>query len=319
MDPETGRFTSEDPAQDGGNWYIYSRNNPIILFDKNGHEAQPFQIGYFGKMEYNDPSKVPFWAAPMVVIGNAVPLVVNTLATAGNGVIGTANFVLNAAQNPNWPGEVMEAQNKFVSEGVDYFKTHTPEQVLNDIKTGVISAAKDPKTYEQALALCLSVYGGVKLEEYLNQGPGLNGKTFDTEVADDMANAPDMKTQGNTGSTNTGTVSTDTGNGASNVNAGNALNSKLSALQTAQQNAAKVEVLPDGRIRYHSAEVPATKTGPTRGASYVTEWDPKTNTVRSWMESYNQTGDITRVHPKMIEGQSVDSQHYPPTASEVKQ
>jgi hypothetical protein len=35
------------------------------------------------------------------------------------------------------------------------------------------------------------------------------------------------------------------------------------------------------------------------------------------MESYNQAGNVNRVHPKMINGQQVHSQHYPPTAKEL--
>ena len=28
-DPELGRFLTEDPAQDGLNWYVYCGNNPV--------------------------------------------------------------------------------------------------------------------------------------------------------------------------------------------------------------------------------------------------------------------------------------------------
>src|SRR5690606_5204190 len=66
---------------------------------------------------------------------------------------------------------------------------------------------------------------------------------------------------------------------ASSVNAGAALNSKLGALEKAQREAARVRQLPDGRIRYYNVERPATNPGPTRGNSYVTEWDPATGRV----------------------------------------
>jgi len=107
--------------------------------------------------------------------------------------------------------------------------------------------------------------------------------------------------------------------GADSVNAGAALRSKLSALEDAQSSAATTRTLPDGRIRYYGPETPATNPGPTRGASYVTEWDPATGRVRSWMESYDQAGNVNRVHPKMINGQTVNSLHYPPTARELQQ
>ena len=35
-DPALGRFTQEDPAKDGGNWYIYAGNNPIKFIDPSG-------------------------------------------------------------------------------------------------------------------------------------------------------------------------------------------------------------------------------------------------------------------------------------------
>lgn len=89
------------------------------------------------------------------------------------------------------------------------------------------------------------------------------------------------------------------------------------ALEGAQATAVRVRVLPDGRIRYYEAERAATKPGPSRGSSYVTEWNPSTGSVRSWNEVYDQAGSVNRVHPKMINGQTVNSQHYPPTAREL--
>ena len=35
-DPKLGRFTSEDPAKDGDNWYVYCGNNPINFVDPSG-------------------------------------------------------------------------------------------------------------------------------------------------------------------------------------------------------------------------------------------------------------------------------------------
>ena len=35
-DAATGRFTQEDPAFDGTNWYVYCGNNPVSRYDPNG-------------------------------------------------------------------------------------------------------------------------------------------------------------------------------------------------------------------------------------------------------------------------------------------
>ncbi|MFS2158142.1 PAAR domain-containing protein [Pseudomonas sp. Pseusp122] len=105
---------------------------------------------------------------------------------------------------------------------------------------------------------------------------------------------------------------------AANVNAQAALKAKLSGLQKAQQSAATTRTLPDGRVRYYTEEVPARSAGKTRGASFVTEHNPGTGQTRQWMESYDQSGNVIRVHPKSINGQPVSAQHYPPTGAELE-
>ncbi len=37
-EPATGRFISEDPAQDGVNWYLYADGNPVNKVDADGKE-----------------------------------------------------------------------------------------------------------------------------------------------------------------------------------------------------------------------------------------------------------------------------------------
>ncbi len=76
-------------------------------------------------------------------------------------------------------------------------------------------------------------------------------------------------------------------------------------------------MFPDGRVRYYFKEVPARTGGPTQGTSYVTEHNPVTGQSRSWMESYGKDGSVNRVHPKTINGETVESNHYPPTAKEL--
>lgn len=100
-------------------------------------------------------------------------------------------------------------------------------------------------------------------------------------------------------------------------NAQDSLDRKLRALEQAQKDAEQVRNLPDGRVRYYGPEKPAQNPGPTRGRRMVTEFDPKSGQVRQWMENYDHSGQVVRVHPKMNNGQVVESPHYPPTGKEL--
>jgi filamentous hemagglutinin len=96
------------------------------------------------------------------------------------------------------------------------------------------------------------------------------------------------------------------------------VNKKFSTLEKAQKTSVKTENLPDGRIRYYAKERPSAKSGPTRGSSYVTEYNSKIKQVRSWIENYNHDGSVNRIHPKTLDGQDLKAQHYPPIKSESK-
>jgi ankyrin repeat protein len=96
------------------------------------------------------------------------------------------------------------------------------------------------------------------------------------------------------------------------------LDRKLRALEGAQEKAAKVQTFSDGRVRYYEAEKPQRTPGPTRGRSHVTEWNPETGQVRTWSECYDQQGNVNRIRPKMIDGQIIETNHYPPTKSDLK-
>jgi RHS repeat-associated protein len=39
-EPTTGRFISEDPARDGGNWYLYADGDPVNKVDADGSESE---------------------------------------------------------------------------------------------------------------------------------------------------------------------------------------------------------------------------------------------------------------------------------------
>jgi hypothetical protein len=88
---------------------------------------------------------------------------------------------------------------------------------------------------------------------------------------------------------------------AYSVNASEALDQKLRALQRAQKEAKTIRKLSDGRIRYYEAEKLSKTPGPTRGAALVTEHNNKTGQVRIWYECYDHAGNVNRVHPKMID------------------
>lgn len=105
---------------------------------------------------------------------------------------------------------------------------------------------------------------------------------------------------------------------ANNINAQDALIRKLNALEDAPKMAVRIREFADGRVRYYKAEKLSVKHGPTRGASYVTEHNRKTGQVRSWLECYDHQGNVNRVHPKMLDGQDLLAQHYPPTKAEIE-
>ena len=92
----------------------------------------------------------------------------------------------------------------------------------------------------------------------------------------------------------------------------------MRSLEGAQKTSDKIEKLPDGRIRYYGKESLSKTPGPTRGTSYVTEYNPTTGQVRAWYECYDQAGSVNRVHPKTVDGQDLIAQHYPPTKSELE-
>jgi hypothetical protein len=50
----------------------------------------------------------------------------------------------------------------------------------------------------------------------------------------------------------------------------------------------------------------------------VTEWNPATGQIRTWSEGYDQQGNVNRIRPKMIDGQIIETQHYPPTKADLE-
>lgn len=97
-----------------------------------------------------------------------------------------------------------------------------------------------------------------------------------------------------------------------------ATDKQVSALKDAKRLAEKTRELSDGRVRYYEKERPSDTFGPTRGSSKVTEHDPTSNRLRIWMECYDHFGKVNRVHPKMINGKEITSQHYPATYKDTQ-
>ncbi|NLW48269.1 MAG: IS3 family transposase [Firmicutes bacterium] len=50
-DQEIGRFISEDPIQDGENWYTYANNNPLIFFDRTYKNFEEARLDIFWYIE----------------------------------------------------------------------------------------------------------------------------------------------------------------------------------------------------------------------------------------------------------------------------
>jgi hypothetical protein len=68
----------------------------------------------------------------------------------------------------------------------------------------------------------------------------------------------------------------------------------VSQLESAQTTAVRTRILSDGRIRYYEKEIFAATKGPTRGRSYVTEYNPHNNISRTgW--------NVTTIMVKLIE------------------
>jgi len=56
-DPNVRRFISEDPVEDGGNWYVYAGNNPVMFIDPSGLRYIPLRetAESYGFKVYYDP------------------------------------------------------------------------------------------------------------------------------------------------------------------------------------------------------------------------------------------------------------------------
>ena len=93
-DPVGGRFVSEDPAKDGGNWFGYCRANPINFADSNGCEAK--NMGLLQRWAYRNGGYLVMIAVVLAFsgtpAGKLAAISCAVLSVALIGVAGSATF-----------------------------------------------------------------------------------------------------------------------------------------------------------------------------------------------------------------------------------
>ena len=299
-DPKVGRWLSQDPIgfeSGDANLYRYVGNDPGNGVDPSGladsRREQERLERVAAELEAKGLQKEAAGVRDRIELEKA-----NRFEGWSLGLPGRGDFQVLAPKE--WSREVirqeqeMRAERERVARATAEFVVGCFVEPYDWLLTArdIFNEPKNPWSYAGLLPMVPS-------------GAGRLGKNLTEEVSQALNDAARCAGQ------------TPTSTGASNVNAAEALRAKLSGLQKAQKTAASTRSLPDGRIRYYGGEVPASKPGPTRGASFVTEWDPRTGNVRQWMESYDHAGKVVRVHPKTINGQQVIGPHYPPTGKEL--
>lgn len=94
-----------------------------------------------------------------------------------------------------------------------------------------------------------------------------------------------------------------------------------SSYARAEKEASHKKVLPNGTVRFYMKEKPSSAPGydkpmRMRGSYYVKEYNPNTKNYRSWYETCDAQGTPKMVHPKSVNGKSVNAPHYPPTGKD---
>ncbi len=69
-DPDVGRFMTEDPAEDGINWYVYARNNPATYTDPTGLSYSSDDQYDPASGSYDPPTYEPQQSEPQPVSNN---------------------------------------------------------------------------------------------------------------------------------------------------------------------------------------------------------------------------------------------------------
>ncbi len=329
-DPEIGRFLSHDPVEGDPNnppslhRYLYAYQNPTVWIDPTGRSGEK-QTDLFEPRPrlFEHGEKIPEgWIVTDTSEAGKIAQPPKSAAESG---VADPNAALEEKERSIWQVITDWAQEGFDSletaknKWRDLGKKH--EEVTKDRRStesldstgGTLAKAETAKLAEVGEATLEAVQTTAETSILVSDKVG-TASGYGALFLLGKEKAKRYLKKKALGKVPRGTA----GDAAHNVNSQSALRSKLSGLQKAQQNAARVRELPDGRVRYYTKEVAASKEGPTRGASFVTEYNPQTGQTRQWMESYDHAGEVVRTHPKTIDGQVLDAPHFPPTKSELQ-
>lgn len=324
--PQIGRWTTPDPLglDEGPNLYAYVANSPMNWLDFMGLHVDNASVDYQSECSWSDYC----WKG------------IGKTADFGKGI--SYGAFKSFAHYP-WETNLYQVGSAWhrdgysgmfatvYSNGIEGFGQMCGEAggYVYQIWTGAAAASWAGKSaYQMCLQSARAANGIKSVGSGIAQGAksGWNkltsgwgtkaGGAIAEEVAP-AANAISKEIVSAKLSTTGKIINEGISNGAQNVNAAVNLTNKFSQLENAQQAAVRIRTLANGRTRYYSKEILAHKPGPTRGACRVTEHNTKTGSTRSWHECYDHSGEVNRVHPKQINGQNVNSCHYPPTKTEL--
>lgn len=322
FDPKIARWTTPDPVEyaDGPNLYAYLHNNPLNRFDR---------YGLWGDNFWEDSWNV------CQGIGHAYNSYRQAELGFYSGIAGCfydfgTGLASSAWDSAHWMGAdfeyeygdsfLFDSRKQSLEDSCHQFNmaiTARPFSTIAEmVVPGIMEASRLTSSntpYEFGSTIGRAGVDFILTAPFAAGGIKMLGAMGRGLAADFRVGSFASKTAHSCGKSALTSIS-----GAENVNAGVNLSRKLSQLQDAQQISARTRVLPDGRIRYYELERLSKSAGPTRGASYVTEYNPLTGKVRGWNECYDHFGNVNRIHPKDLNGQRLQSPHYPPTKSELK-
>ena len=321
-DPEIGRWITPDPVSfaDGANLYAYLHHNPLNAYDAYGLSGEAYRQSV--EVALNAPHYSVFADLGRSDI-QTNEQEVNYIRNASAGIFhGGLNFLTN---------QICDAAYWACLVGSDGLEEAWDERLLFQAAYSQWQM-EQMNAFDHWLADCLCAEpnhplyqacrsyttAGLEIGSLVLGGYGLAKAGIECVK---MARLP-LSTFSNQGAQIAGKIATQElkyalSSGAENVNAGINLSKKLSQLEAAQQAAAKIRVLPDGRVRYYSKEYLSKKEGMTRAACRVTEFNLKNGYSRSWHECYGYFNNVNRIHPKSINGQELVAQHYPRIAKEL--